>query len=215
MTFRPKIWQLTMLWSMIRVSMCSEILYAAKGFLSLPRSNAHSKLGVQFSHNFGWITWMIYSCFSHAIAITEGKFLQSLTPKQTKKTSTGHEVQELIVLWPSDEAVGEVNPEVDDEDTEEEIEALVMEVVSWSEFYRSRDFTHPKGFRTDLKTSNPNHIPSHLNACDGFTRESWWVLNHYPHSIHGIMFHGEEIITQPHLDNQQSAKGLKTHRKDW
>jgi hypothetical protein len=71
---------------------------------------------------------MIYSCFSHAIAIAEGKFLQSLTPKQIKKTSTSHQVQESIVLPPSDEAVGEVDPDIDNEDTEEEIEALVTEV---------------------------------------------------------------------------------------
>ena len=71
---------------------------------------------------------MIYSCFSHAISISEGRFIQSLTPKQTKKIATGHEVQELIVLPPSDEADGEVDLEVGDEDTKEEIEALVMEV---------------------------------------------------------------------------------------
>ena len=70
----------------------------------------------------------MYSCFSHAIAIAEGKFLQSLTPKQTKKTATGSEVQESIVLPPSNDAAGEVDLEVDDEDTKEEIEALVMEV---------------------------------------------------------------------------------------
>jgi uncharacterized protein (UPF0305 family) len=51
-----------------------------------------------------------------------------LTPKRTKKTATGSKVQESIALPPSDNAVGEVDPEVDDEDTEEEIEALVTEV---------------------------------------------------------------------------------------
>ena len=69
-----------------------------------------------------------YSRFSHAIAIAEGKFLQLLIPKCTKKTANGREVQELIAVPLSDDAVGEVNLEADDEDTEEEIEALVTEV---------------------------------------------------------------------------------------
>ena len=68
-----------------------------------------------------------YSRFSHAIAIAEGKFLQLLTPKCTKKTANGREVQELIAVPLSDDAVGEVNLEADDEDTEEQIDVMTSD----------------------------------------------------------------------------------------
>jgi hypothetical protein len=94
----------------------------AKGFLSLPRSNAHSMFSIPFSLYIPESRQ--YSCFSHAIAISKGKFLQSLTPKRTKQPST----RRKVVQPQTDEPAGEVDLGVDNEDTEEQIEALVMEV---------------------------------------------------------------------------------------
>jgi len=53
--------------------------------------------------------------------------------------------------------------------------------LSWSKFDRPRCFTCPKMFQTEPKVSHPNQTLSHPNACEGFTRESWWGFNHYPH----------------------------------
>ena len=63
---------------------------------------------------------MTNSCFSHAIAIAERKFLSNLTPPNKKKPASNNQVDSS--------RVGEVDPDVDDEDTEEEIEELVKEV---------------------------------------------------------------------------------------
>jgi hypothetical protein len=68
---------------------------------------------------------MTNSCFSHAIAIAEGKFLSNLTPSSKKKPALNNQVDSS----PSEDIrAGEVDPDVDDEDTEEEIEELVKEV---------------------------------------------------------------------------------------
>jgi regulator of sirC expression with transglutaminase-like and TPR domain len=69
---------------------------------------------------------MTNSCFSHAIAIAEGKFLSNLTPPAKKKPASNNQVDSS----PSEDILraGEVDPNVDDEDTEEEIEGLVKEV---------------------------------------------------------------------------------------
>ena len=63
---------------------------------------------------------MTNSCFSHAIAIAEGKFLSNLTFPSKKKPASNNQVDSS--------RAGEVDPDVDDEDTEEEIEELVKEV---------------------------------------------------------------------------------------
>lgn len=68
------------------------------------------------------------SCFSHAVAIAEGKFLTALSPTKKKKITNGEMVDVPIVAPPSDTGRGEIDPDVDDEDTEEEIEALVHEI---------------------------------------------------------------------------------------
>jgi len=64
------------------------------------------------------------SCFSHAIAITEGKFLTklSLAIRKRKTLAPPEDIPAPSTL------MGEVDPEVDDEHTEEEIEALTQEV---------------------------------------------------------------------------------------
>ena len=68
---------------------------------------------------------MTNSCFSHAIAIAEGKFLSNLTPPSKKKPASNNEVDSS----PSEDIrTGEVDPDIDDKDTEEEIEELVKEV---------------------------------------------------------------------------------------
>jgi len=65
---------------------------------------------------------MLNSCFSHAIAIAEGKFLSRLT-LPSKKNSLCAEI--LITTLASDEASpGEVDPKMETEDTEEEIQEL-------------------------------------------------------------------------------------------
>ena len=64
---------------------------------------------------------MLNSCFSHAIAIAEGKFLSSLTLPNKKKSP-------VTALSSEEVSPGEVDPDIDDEDTEEEIEELVKEV---------------------------------------------------------------------------------------
>jgi hypothetical protein len=69
------------------------------------------------------------SCFSHAVAIAEGKFLPALSPTKKKKIPGGGEIDVPIVLSPSeDPSAGEIDPEIDDKDTEEEIDALAREV---------------------------------------------------------------------------------------
>src|SRR5882724_2150271 len=68
---------------------------------------------------------MTNSCFSHAIAIAEGKFLSNLTPPSKKKLASNNEVDSSPL---EDIQMGEVDPDVDDADTEEEIEELVKEV---------------------------------------------------------------------------------------
>jgi hypothetical protein len=62
------------------------------------------------------------SCFSHAVAIAEGKFLAKISPT-IKKTKTSTQPEDAPM-----QSTGEVDPKVDDEDTEEEIDALVKEV---------------------------------------------------------------------------------------
>jgi hypothetical protein len=65
---------------------------------------------------------MLNSCFSHAIAIAEGKFLSRLT-LPSKKSS-------LVNTLSSEEVLpGEVDPDIDDEDIEEEIEKLAKTAV--------------------------------------------------------------------------------------
>ena len=69
------------------------------------------------------------SCFSHAVAIAEGKFLSALSPTKKKKILGGGEIDVPVVPSPSeDPSAGEIDPEIDDEDTEEEIDALAREV---------------------------------------------------------------------------------------
>jgi hypothetical protein len=70
---------------------------------------------------------MLNSCFSHAIAIAEGKFLSSLTPPSKKKSSSGDEIP-VNALSSEEVSPGEVDPDIDDEDTEEEIKELAKEV---------------------------------------------------------------------------------------
>src|SRR5882724_5138181 len=68
---------------------------------------------------------MTNSCFSHAIAIAKGNFLSNLTPPSKKKPASNNEVDSS----PSEDIrTGEVDPDIDDKDTEEEIEELVKEV---------------------------------------------------------------------------------------
>jgi len=52
----------------------------------------------------------------------------------------------------------------------------------------------------------------HAKASQGNPDESPITI---PVLIHGIMFHGDKIITQPHWEDQQLAKGLKAHHRDW
>jgi len=70
---------------------------------------------------------MLNSCFSHAIAIAEGKFLSRLTPPSKKKSSSGDEIP-VTALSSEEVSPGEVDPDIDDEDTEEEIDELAKEV---------------------------------------------------------------------------------------
>ena len=70
---------------------------------------------------------MLNSCFSHAIAIAKGKFLSRLTLPSKKKSSSGDEIP-VTALSSKETSPGEVNPNIDDEDTEEEIKELVKEV---------------------------------------------------------------------------------------
>ena len=68
---------------------------------------------------------MMNSCFSHAIAIAEGKFLSNLAPPSKKKPASNIQVGSS----PSEDIrMGEVDPDVDDEDTEEGIKVLVNEI---------------------------------------------------------------------------------------
>jgi hypothetical protein len=45
-----------------------------------------------------------------------------------KKNASGIQIEVPIVPPPSDTAAGEIDPDVDDEDTEEEMEALIKDV---------------------------------------------------------------------------------------
>jgi hypothetical protein len=68
------------------------------------------------------------SCFSHAVTIAGGKFLTALSPTKKKKTTSSETVDVQIVVPPSGTGHGEIDPDIDDEDTEEGIEALVHEI---------------------------------------------------------------------------------------
>ena len=108
--------------------------------------------------------------------------------------------------------------------------------LSRSEFSRSREFIHLKRVGTDPqvippesqslsseckrrsrkkkhKQSYPNNRVPPPNASEGLG-----IINELPItflvSTHMIMFHGNEIIAQLHLDDRRSAKGLRTHSKD-
>ena len=62
------------------------------------------------------------SCFSHAVATAEGKFLSRLT-QPSKKNSLRAEIP--VTTLASDKASpGEVDPKMETEDTEEEIQEL-------------------------------------------------------------------------------------------
>jgi hypothetical protein len=66
------------------------------------------------------------SCFSHAVAIGEGKFLSKLSPTVKKKNTKGVQEDVPIIPPPSNMLTGEVDPDADDEDSEDEIEALLQ-----------------------------------------------------------------------------------------
>jgi hypothetical protein len=68
------------------------------------------------------------SCFSHTVTITEGKFQTALSPTKKKKTTNGETVDIPIVAPLSGTGHGKIDPDVDDEDPEKEIEALVHEI---------------------------------------------------------------------------------------
>lgn len=74
------------------------------------------------------MTGIINSCFSHAVAIAEGKFLTNLSPSIKKKNSVGVDEDVPVIPAPSDSIFsGEIDASIDDEDTEEEIEALIKD----------------------------------------------------------------------------------------
>jgi DNA-directed RNA polymerase specialized sigma24 family protein len=68
------------------------------------------------------------SCFSHAVAIAEGKFLSKLSLAVKKKNTKGEQEDVPIISPPSNTSTGEVDPDADDEDTEDEIDALLQEL---------------------------------------------------------------------------------------
>jgi len=73
------------------------------------------------------------SCFAHAVAIAEGKFLSTLSPNMKKKHSALPAGTEGNIVMPTPEpsnniSSGEVDHNAVDEDTEEDIEALTKEV---------------------------------------------------------------------------------------
>jgi hypothetical protein len=66
----------------------------------------------------------VNSCFSHAVAIAEGKFLSKLSPSIKKKNKDG------VFEEPSESSrAGELDSlEADEEDNEDDIQALEQEV---------------------------------------------------------------------------------------
>ena len=65
---------------------------------------------------------------SHTVAIAEGKFLSKLSSTAKKKNAKGVHEDVPIIPPPSNTSAGEVDPDTDDEDTEDEIEALQQEI---------------------------------------------------------------------------------------
>lgn len=91
--------------------------------ISMRRSSGHSMFCfLQYLMSLNkWL--MLNSYFLHAIAIAEGKFLSRLTPPSKKSSSVTTLSSEEVLLR-------EVDPDIDDEDIEEEIEKLAKAAVT-------------------------------------------------------------------------------------